>query len=125
MMGATLKIQATTWAVAKQRFDEARAAEVSYDRVSWRPAYEASKHLGPPIPEHVDAVMEQLMEARHDAEDALIATPAPELADAVWKIDYARKRWAQVEGWPEDWWEAILADLHALVAETGADHVCV
>jgi len=118
MISATVNMQASAWAAAKQRFDEARANEVSYDRLSWRPAYDASKHLGPPIPDHVDTEMEQLSDARYEAEDALIATPAPDLRCAVWKVDYSRERWAQVEEWPEDWWEAILTDLHTLAEET-------
>ena len=122
MIGAAVKMQAATWAAAKRRFDEARAAEVSYDQTSWRPAYEASKHLGPPIPDHVDTEMEQLTDARHKAEDALIATPCADLAATVWKIEYARERWAEVEEWPEDWWTSILADLHTLVEEQGGGH---
>ncbi|MFC3430707.1 MULTISPECIES: hypothetical protein [Sphingobium] len=104
------------WMAATCHFQRARTAETSYDRSTWRPAYRAERRGGSDIPAAVDAEMERLTEARCEAEEALIATSAPDLQAAVWKLQYARRRWAAFEEWPDDWWSSIMADLTRLAA---------
>lgn len=107
---------ASAWATAMQAFEARRAEEDAYHRAAWRPAYHASKAGGPNIPDHVDAEMERLVDARCDAEDTLIATPAPALSAVIWKMEYAQKCWEDFDGWPDDWWTAVMSDLHRLAA---------
>ncbi|AEG50770.1 hypothetical protein Sphch_3155 [Sphingobium chlorophenolicum L-1] len=102
------------WAAAMVNFETARTDEVAYDRTTWRPAYRASGNGGSNIPDSVDSQMELLTDVRCDAEDKLIATPAPNLAGVIWKIEYARKRWEEFEDWPNDWWNSVMSDLARL-----------
>lgn len=102
------------WTRAMQTFEASRAREVEYDRVVWMPAYREHETGGLPVSAQVDAEMERLMEVRCDAEDALIATPAPSLSATIWKIQYARKRWEEHDDWPDDWWIGVMRDLSRL-----------
>ena len=104
------------WVAVMCRFQAARAAEVSYDHATWRPAYRAERSGGPNIPAAVDAEMERLTEARCEAEEEVISTPAADLRGAIWKLKYARRRWDAFEEWPSDWWSKIMVDLSRLAA---------
>lgn len=102
------------WQKAMARFEAAQAAERAYESEIWDPAYTAG-HLS----DEIDAELVRLMDRRCEAEEALIATPAPQLSAVVWKIEYARARWAEFEGWPENWWRHVLMDLSRLDAAQG------
>lgn len=102
------------WDKAWHAFEVVRAEVETYDRAVWRPAYDAAQAGGPPIPKHIDASMQRLVDAQCQADEAIIATPAPDLTTAIWKLDYARERWADCEDLPQDWWKAIMSDLHRL-----------
>ena len=108
------------WAAAMRGFELARETEVAYDNDHWRPAYDTAKQGGQGIPERVDVEMERLIDLRCDAEEALIATPAPHVQAVTWKIVYARERWAEFTDWPDDWWAAVMVDLYRL-GGTAAD----
>lgn len=99
-----------------QVFETAQAEEVAYKRAAWIPAHHASETGGPEIPDDVDAKKERLVDARCEAEDALIVTPAPTLSATIWKMEYARKRWEDFSAWPDDWWNAVMSDLRRLAA---------
>lgn len=107
------------WQTAMHRFEQAREAETSFDIRVWTPAYEASEMDECPIPDDVDAELTRLTDLRCLAEDALIATPAPNLPAAIWKIEYARDRWADFDGWPQSWWQHVMMDLTRLAASMG------
>lgn len=107
-------VDRTAWTRVKKGFEAARAAEKAYDEAVWGPAFERWRGDENVIPDHVDAEMDRLQEARCDYEDVIIATPAPDLSQVIWKIDYARERWQYSVGWPDDWWAAVMADLHRL-----------
>lgn len=100
------------WANAWSLWQAAAQAEAEYDRCVWRPAVEADSENGAGIPSDVNAHMERLMLAHEAADEAIIATPAPDLSKAVWKLDHARQRWADYPEIPDRWWDAIMADLH-------------
>lgn len=102
------------WDKAWHAFEVVRAEVETYDRAVWRPAYVAAQAGGPPIPKHIDASMQRLVDAQCQAADAIIATPAPDLTAAIWKLDYARERWADCADLPQDWWQAIMGDLRRL-----------
>lgn len=104
------------WNAAQAAFESARKAEDDYDRATWRPAYHAAESGGPSIPDDIDAHAERLTDARCAAEEVLIAAPAPDLPAAIWKIEYARKRWEEFSDWPATWWAAVMGDLHRLAA---------
>jgi hypothetical protein len=108
---AVLDASLPAWNAAKAVFDACRAEEVAYDQAVWMPAYNASDSKGRQIPDHRDAEMERLMDARGDAEDALMVTAAPDLTAVIWKMEYANKRWEDFCGWPDDWWNAVINDL--------------
>jgi hypothetical protein len=104
------------WDAAMVAYEIAQEAEDGYDRATWRPHYYAAERGGPAIPDHVDAEIERRVDVRCASEDVLIATPAPDLSATIWKIEYARKRWADFEDWPDTWWAAVMCDLHRLAA---------
>jgi len=105
------------WAAVWQSWDAAKAAEDTYHREVWQPAFEADKDGGASIPNHINAEIERLTMAREAADEAIIATPAPDLAKVVWKLDYAREEYADCAEIPADWWDAIMADLRRLGGE--------
>ncbi|MEX6725971.1 hypothetical protein [Parapedomonas caeni] len=104
------------WDAAQIAFEIASAAEDSYHRAVWLPRYESAKSGGPLMPDAIDAEAERFTDVRLAAEDVLIATPAPDLPAVIWKIEFARERWADFEDWPETWWAAVMADLRRLAA---------
>lgn len=110
------------WDKAWRAFEIVRAEDATYDRVIWRPAHEAAHAGGPPIPAHVSAEMQRRIDALCAAEDAIIKVPAPNLAAAIWKLDFGRERWADCEDLPEDWWKAIMSDLRRLEATVPDAH---
>jgi hypothetical protein len=105
-----------TWVEAQAALEAARAAEATYDGAVWWPAFHAAGSGGPAIAGDIDAESERRTDARCAAEDALIATPAPDLPAAIWKIEYARKRWEDFDDWPATWWAAVMGDLRRLAA---------
>lgn len=107
------------WQMAMRRFEQARAAETAFDIRVWMPAYEACEMDECPIPDDVDAELTRLTDLRCLAEDALIATAAPNLPAAIWKIEYARDRWADCDDWPQSWWQHVMMDLTRLAASMG------
>lgn len=106
----------SAWDGAKAAFEAARQAEASYDGAVWWPAFYAAEKGGARTPDDIDAEGERLTDVRCAAEDTLIATPAPDLPAAIWKIEYARKRWEDCVDWPETWWAAVLGDLRRFAA---------
>ena len=104
------------WDAVQVAFEIARETEESYERTAWIPPYHAAEGGGPPIPDHITTELDRLTDVRFAAEDVLIATPSPDLSAAIWKIEYARKRWEDFEDWPGTWWEAVLGDLRRLAA---------
>jgi len=110
----------STWAAAMKCFNEALAAETAYDRSIWSPAYHVQENGGREISAHVHAEYDRLLDARCEAEETLILTPAQHLSGVIWKIDYARQRWEEFTDWPEDWWDAIMGDLQRFAAMGGA-----
>ncbi|WP_333840680.1 hypothetical protein [Novosphingobium sp.] len=104
------------WDAAQLALEIARRDEDGHHQAVWLPCYEAAEKGGTPIPGAIEAEADRLTEARCAAENALIATHAPDLSAAILKIEYARKRWADFAHWPETWWAAIMADLHRLAA---------
>ena len=107
---------AGAWTQCKAAFDAARAAEIAYDKAVWTPDYDAAVAAGRQVDAAINTEAERLQDVRCAAEDALIACPAPSLAETVWKVVYARGRWAGFTDWPDKWWEAVLADLHRFAA---------
>ncbi|WP_062785274.1 hypothetical protein [Novosphingobium capsulatum] len=99
------------WAAAWQAWEAAKSAEDTYHREVWQPACDADKDGGAGIPSHINAEIERLTLVREKADAAIIATPAPDLGQAVWKLDYARQLWADYPEIPANWWGAIMADL--------------
>ncbi|WP_333837372.1 hypothetical protein [Novosphingobium sp.] len=108
------------WADAWQAFEAVRAEQEAYDRIIWMPAYEAMELGGSKIPANVNAEMERLVDARCKADDAIIAAAAPDLAAAVWKLEYTRERWADCAEWPEAWWAHIMGDFRRLQTQDPA-----
>jgi hypothetical protein len=104
------------WATAWAAFEAARAEDEDFDRKVWRPANDSHEAGGPAIPAYVNKEMERLMAARHEAENAIMATPASDLAAAIWKLEYARER-QDGEELPHDWWQAVMGDLHRLAGQ--------
>lgn len=103
---------ARPWDVCMERLLKADAACREYDAAKWTPAYnrekafEAShglrhgepgywerrkalieKHPGYLLPERIADEYERLVEVYTDAEDALMAMPAPDRAALRWKLD--------------------------------------
>jgi len=107
-----------TWDAAMARFEAARGEEIAYDLTAWTPLYRPITNGGSRIPAHVGIEMDRLTDVRCGAEDALIATPAPDLPAVIWKIEFARQRWTDFDDWPSGWWEGVMCDLRRL-AEAG------
>lgn len=109
-----MNVPAVLWEHSMQSFLAARIAEVEYDEAVYYPACDEQESGGAPVPDDVAAMTDTLTEARCAAEEALIFTPTNALANIIWKIAYARKRWEDHCEWPDDWWEAVIADLHRI-----------
>lgn len=108
--------QRSNFEAAMQALAARQADELAYSRSTWLPASHAASNGGPRLPEDIDAELSRLVDLRCDAEDELIATPAPTLPAVIWKIEYARKRWEEMSAWPDEWWEAVMSDLHRVAA---------
>jgi|GEM_PF-6807014 hypothetical protein len=104
------------WDAAQVAFEIASRTEDGHHKTAWLPCYEAAEKGGLPMPDAIEAEADRLTEIRCAAEDVLIATAAPDLPAAIWKIEYARKRWEDFADWPETWWTAIMGDLRRLAA---------
>lgn len=116
----TATLHEQTWAEAMTVFEAARAAEITFDGKILTPAFNRAENGGPSIPEEVSDESARLTDLRCDAEDALIAKSAPDLSRVIWKIEYARERWQHCEGWPDNWWAAIMLDLNRIAAGEAA-----
>lgn len=124
---ATIPEAHRSWDTVKAAFDAALALERQFDDMYVGPTVVTTER-GPErsaqchaVPRWVWEASERLTDARCDAEEALIFFPAPDLAAALWKIEYARPRWEAMEDWPECWWSAVLADLRRFVADPPYD----
>lgn len=104
------------WDAAVLLYQQRLAQEVAYDVAHWRPAYRTSNDGGPSIPADVNAAMERLQDARREAEDGMVALPAPSLEDVSYKIGILRETWEGFE-WSDEVWAPIEADLDRLAAE--------
>lgn len=108
---------AILWEHSMQRFLAARIAEVEYDEKVWTPADEASDYkAGRPMPPEIVDEMERLTDYRCAAEDTLILTPTNDAANVRWKLAYCRIRYEDFCDFPDDWWQAIYADLERIAA---------
>ncbi len=111
-----------SWDTVKAAFEAASSLEQKFDAtyvdsvVTAKPGPERSAQLDT-VPAWVWGVSKSLTDARCAAEEALILFPAPDLAAALWKIEYARPRWEGFDDWPKEWWDAALADLRRFVAD--------
>ncbi|SEQ47526.1 hypothetical protein [Sphingobium sp. YR768] len=114
------KVDRTAWDAALEQYTAARYAEDTFDRHTWTPAYEREKSGKSKIPDRVSEKMDRLTDVRCDAEDRLIATASPTLSAAIWKIEYARNRWADFVDWPDDWWISVMTDLRRFAGEAVA-----
>lgn len=108
------------WAQALALYNSTLAAENAYEAEVWDPAYQAASAEqettgadGYNIPRELNAELERLQDVRIAAEDAMVATPAPDLAALIAKIEASRKRWDGFE-WTETQWAPIIADLTRL-----------
>lgn len=100
-----------------QCFLAARIAEVEYDEQVWTPAWDDNnRSMSGPAKQEIDVKMEQMQDARICAEDALIHTPTNDAANIRWKLAYCRIRYEDFCDFPDDWWEAIYADLERIAA---------
>jgi len=108
--------QRSNFEAAMQALAARHADELAYSRSTWLPASNAASNGGPKLTEDIEAELVRLVDLRCDAEDELIATPSPTLSAAIWKIEYARKRWEDFTDWPDEWWEAVMSDLHRVAA---------
>jgi len=108
-----MNVSPTLWAASMDAYLAARTAEVQFDEAVWTPAYEAAEgDAGTPIAQDVEDHMEQLTAARLVAEELLIKTPTNDPANVRWKLAYGRLRFLEdFCELPEDWWQAIYADL--------------
>lgn len=99
-----------------QCFLAARIAEVEYDDAVFVPAHEAWEAGGDPVSGEIIVQTEKLTDARCDAEEALILTPTNDAANVRWKLAYCRVRCEDFCDFPDDWWDAINADLDRIAA---------
>lgn len=106
--------RSASWAAALSAFEAARAAEDAYDQAEWRPVYQEWVSRRAKIPDHIEAEMARLADARYASEDALMKAPAPSLSVAIWKMEYARERWD--ECWPDNYWDDVISDLRRFAA---------
>ena len=93
-----------SWVEAMRTLDAAKAADAAFlRRPDWseEACYDESERLTTEVCR---------------AEDAIMDVPAPDLSAVIWKIEYARKRWEDFDGWPDEWWAAILSDLRRIAA---------
>lgn len=104
------------WEQALRDCQAARAAERTYNDTTWLPAHREAEAGGPWIPREINAEIERLVALWLDAQDTLALTPSPTLAGVIAKIEIARERWEGFE-WPDDWVDAILADLRRIDGE--------
>lgn len=116
-----MNVPAILWEHSMQRFLAARIAEVEYDETVWTPAEEASDwKAGRPMPPEIVAEQERFTDVRCDAEDALIHTPTNNAANVRWKLVYCRIRYEDFCDFPDDWWQAIYADLERIAQGAAA-----
>lgn len=100
-----------------QAFLAARIAEVEYDEQIWTPAWDDNnRSVSGPAKKEIDVKMEAMSAARICAEDLLILTPTNDIANVRWKLAYSRIRYEDVCDFPDDWWDAIYADLERIAA---------
>lgn len=112
-----MNVPAILWEHSMQRFLAARIAEVEYDEKVWAPAWDDNNcSMSGPAKKQIDIKMEELQEARHVAEDALILTPTNAISNVRWKLAYCRIRYEGFCDFPDDWWQAIYADLERIAA---------
>tara|TARA_B100000378_G_scaffold177527_1_gene143336 strand:- start:2435 stop:3157 length:723 start_codon:yes stop_codon:yes gene_type:complete len=88
-----------TWADQLRVCRSALLAEREYDQRFWRPAYDAHNAGGPKLPDAIEAEMERLQHIRCDAEDLLIAMPAPSLTEFAIKYLIAFSCGRDLNGW--------------------------
>ncbi|HWW56385.1 MAG TPA: hypothetical protein VN047_05800 [Sphingopyxis sp.] len=115
-----MNVPAILWEHSMQRFLIARIAEVEYDDAVFIPACDVQEAGGGAVPDEIIAATERLTDARCDAEDALILTPTNDAANVRWKLAYCRIRYEDFCDFPDDWWQAIYADLERIATERAA-----
>lgn len=88
-----------TWADQLRVCRAALLAEREYDQRIWKPSNDAHNAGGPKTPYAVEAEMERLQNIRCDAEDLLIAMPAPSLREFAIKYLIAFSWGRDLNGW--------------------------
>ena len=111
-----MNVPAILWEHSMQRFLAARIAEIEYDEAVFIPAHERWEATKERVPDEIDNEGERLTDARCEAEDALIHTPTNDAANVRWKLAYCRIRYEDFCDFPDDWWQAIYADLERIAA---------
>lgn len=112
-----MTVPAILWERSMERFLAARVAEVQYDEATFIPACDQHDHKkGQRIPDDIVREAERLTDARCAAEDELILTPTNDVGNVRWKLAYCRIRYEDFCDFPDDWWEAIYADLERIAA---------
>ncbi|WP_298691775.1 hypothetical protein [uncultured Sphingomonas sp.] len=118
------KIEAafTSWADLRAAFEKARSAEQAFDSGIYADAIIRAESQGEHavFDDRLTNISDMLTDVRVDAEDAMALTPAPDVAAALYKIEYARTRWKDADGMPEDWWAAVLSDLRRFAGAEAA-----
>ena len=105
------------WEHSMQCFLAARIAEVEYDEKVWTPAWDDNnRSMSGPAKQEIDVKMEEMQDGRICAEDVLIRTPTNDVANVRWKLAYSRIRYEDFCDFPDDWWQAIFADLERIAA---------
>ena len=120
-MTALGKIEArASWTDLRNVFEKALAAETAFDDGIYAEAIRRKREDGTAVDDRLADLSDMLTDVRVDAEEAMALMPAPDLAAAVFKIEYARKRWRNCDDWPDEWWAAVLSDLRRFAgAEKG------
>jgi hypothetical protein len=65
-------------------------------------------------------LVDALVEARCDAERAMLRCPAPDLASVLFKIEYGDERY-EGRSWPDECWAAVIADIRRLASIPSTD----
>jgi hypothetical protein len=112
------------WQATLASLTNAKAREESYDarvfaEVRRHPVGSVERNSAAnAVPSKTWERSEALTDNRIAKEDAMIAAPAPHLSAVIYKIEYARERWAESEDWPADWWHSVMTDLRRLAGES-------
>ena len=101
---------------ARAAYLAAKAAQDAYVDDPYAEAMARAELQGPTamFDDRLTDEADRLTDLRCDAEEAMIAAPAPDITVVLFKIELARRRWEDMVDWPENWWDAVLADLRRL-----------